>query len=104
MFVRALVLIIAASCTACSSIGKLCPACGDASATLPLEGNYITFEHPFTDAAADEVSKRAERICGQRKQFAMKTSSTCSLTKCTTHYQCANKPRPAAAAAQQPAK
>ncbi len=50
--------------------------------------NYLNFNHPYTDKAVADVLARAERICGQRKQMAIQTSKTCSLTKCTTNYQC----------------
>jgi hypothetical protein len=56
-----------------------------------MQSNYITFEHPFTDVAAEDVRIRAGKICEQRKQSAIKTVSTCSLTKCTTNYQCIDK-------------
>jgi len=55
------------------------------------EGNYQTYEHPFTDAAAADVRKRAERHCAEKKRIAVRTSSTCSLTQCTTSYQCMGK-------------
>ena len=50
--------------------------------------NYLNFNHPYTDQATADVLARAERLCGQRKQMAIQTSKTCSLTKCTTNYQC----------------
>ncbi len=50
--------------------------------------NYLNFNHPYTDKAVADVQARAERICGQRKQMAIQTSKICSLTKCTTNYQC----------------
>jgi hypothetical protein len=52
------------------------------------ETSYVTFEHPFTDAGAEEARKRAERQCGYKKQTAIKTKSTCSLSRCTTSFQC----------------
>jgi hypothetical protein len=99
-------LLFAALCTlaaGCGSIGNLCPGCASDVARIG-ESGYITFEHPFTEAAAEDVAKRAERLCGQRKQIAEKTSSTCSLTKCTTNYYCVDKPRPQAPTSPQPAK
>ena len=60
------------------------------------EGNYFTYEHAFTDAAAETVRKNAERQCGQKKLVPVKTSGTCSLSRCTTHFQCM-KPDEAAA-------
>jgi len=52
--------------------------------------DYMTFEHEFTDKAAQEIKRRAERICGEKKQAAEEVSSACSLTRCTTSYQCVN--------------
>jgi hypothetical protein len=63
-----------------------------APAYVSDDGNYIRFEHAFTDAAAAEVRDRAIRICGDRKQVAIKTTNVCSLTKCTTNYQCISSP------------
>jgi hypothetical protein len=53
-----------------------------------LEGNYLTYDHAFTDAAAAEVRRNAEATCRQRDQVAAGTSRACSLTRCTTSYQC----------------
>jgi hypothetical protein len=50
--------------------------------------NFLSFNHPFTDAAAADVRTRAERLCGLRKQAATQTSRSCSLTQCTTNFQC----------------
>lgn len=52
------------------------------------EGNYFTFDHPFSEAAAAAVRKNAERLCRQRDQVAFESSRACSLTQCTTSYQC----------------
>jgi hypothetical protein len=95
-------LLIAALLLGCSgcNLSSFCPGCDGVTIATPLESNYITFEHPFTDAAADEARIRAERICGQRKQIAFKTASACSLTRCTTHYQCADKPAATTATSQ----
>jgi hypothetical protein len=54
------------------------------------EGNYVTYQHAFTDAEAGTVEKNAERQCGQKKLVAVKVSSTCSLERCTTHFYCMN--------------
>ena len=59
-----------------------------------MAGNYLTYEHPFNDAAAEKVRKSAEEICKQRKQAALKTRSVCSLTRCFTDYQCVNPKDP----------
>jgi len=55
------------------------------------EGSYLTYDHPFTDAAALAVLRSAEKICAERKRNAMKSTSTCSLTQCTTHYLCVDQ-------------
>lgn len=69
-----------------------CAGLGTGSQLVVMEGNYMTFEHPFTDAAAEDVRKWAERLCAQRKQAAIKSGqNACSLTKCTTNYQCVDK-------------
>jgi hypothetical protein len=53
-----------------------------------FEANYVTFEHPFTDAGAEDARKRAAAQCAQRKQSAVKTTSACSFSRCTTSFQC----------------
>jgi len=55
---------------------------------VDLHDNYVAFKHPFTDASAEAVRKKADAICLQRKQVAIKTAGVCTLTKCTTNYQC----------------
>jgi hypothetical protein len=50
--------------------------------------NFLSFNHPFTDAAAADVRTRADRICGLRKQVVTQTSRSCSLAQCTTNFQC----------------
>lgn len=52
------------------------------------DSNYLTFNHPFTDSALAEIQSGAAKLCLERKQVAVKTSERCSLTKCTTNYQC----------------
>lgn len=64
-----------------------CAGCGTAQPYV-YEDNYLTYHHPFTDAAAAAVRKNAEKECAGRKQNAVKTQSTCSMTECTTNYQC----------------
>ena len=58
---------------------------------VTMESDYITYRYGFTDAAAAEVYKSAERLCGQRKEVPVRTSNACSLTDCTTSYQCVDK-------------
>jgi hypothetical protein len=53
-----------------------------------MEGNYFTYDHPFSDASAAAVRKNAEGVCRQRNRAAVETSRACSLTRCTTSYQC----------------
>lgn len=52
------------------------------------EGNYVTYDHPFTEASAQAVRKNAEGICRARDLAAFESSRACSLTQCTTSYQC----------------
>ncbi len=52
------------------------------------EGNYLTFQHEYTDAASAAAGQRAKKLCGEQKRAAVRTSGVCSLTRCTTHYQC----------------
>lgn len=68
----------------------LLAGCAEPSMLVGYEENenFLSFNHPYTDGAAADVRARAERLCGQRKQVAVQTSRTCSLTNCTTNYQC----------------
>lgn len=68
----------------------LLAGCADKSLLVGYEKdeNFLSFNHPFTDVAAADVRARAERLCGLRKQTVIQTSRTCSLTQCTTNYQC----------------
>jgi hypothetical protein len=68
----------------------LLAACADKNLLVGYEPdeNFLSFNHPFTDAAAADVRVRAERICGLRKQVVIQTSRTCSLEQCTTNFQC----------------
>lgn len=61
---------------------------GCANQLVVSEGNYVTLEHPFTDAGAESARAAAERLCKTRKQETVRTASACSLTRCTTHFQC----------------
>lgn len=67
---------------------------GCGAAPIIMEGNYLTYEHDFTDAAAQDVKKNAESLCRQRRQDALKVDSVCNLQKCFTHYQCVNPKDP----------
>ena len=74
-------MFLAAILTGCANLGVN-------SEIVVMEGNYITFRNPFTDAAQAEVKRRAEQICAGRKQVAYLTENVCSLTSCRTSYQC----------------
>lgn len=50
--------------------------------------NYLTFEHAFTDAGAEDARRRAEAQCQQRKKTAVKTEGRCTLQSCITSFQC----------------
>lgn len=50
--------------------------------------NFLTYSYLFTDKAAADVLASARKECLKRGKTAMQTSNTCSLEKCTTHYQC----------------
>jgi hypothetical protein len=64
----------------------LCAGCGPQP--YVMEGNYLTYDHPFSETSAAAVRKNAEGTCRQRGQAAVETSRACSLTQCTTSYQC----------------
>ena len=68
----------------------LLAACAETSLLVGYEPdqNFLSFNHPFTDAGAADVRTRAERICGLRKQVVTQTSRICSLEQCTTNFQC----------------
>ncbi len=68
---------------ACAGCGTIYP--------VTIEGNYLIYDLPFTDAAAQAALQNAANICAERKQDAIKTSNACSLTRCTTNYQCVPK-------------
>ena len=53
-----------------------------------FRANYSTFDHAFTDAGLAEAHRQAQRQCSERKRVADKTSNACSLTLCTTSFQC----------------
>ena len=72
------------------AITLACAACAQFE-IVANESDYLTYRHRFTDAAAAEVHKSAERLCAQTKQVPVKTTRTCSLTDCTTNYQCMSK-------------
>jgi hypothetical protein len=63
-----------------------CAGCG--KQVIVMEGNYVTLEHPFTEAGAESARALAAKECKARKQVAVRTGGACSLTLCTTHFQC----------------
>ena len=65
-------------------------ACAGCSAVriVAMNNNYVTLVHPFTDAGAETARGLAERECRMYRLVAVKTSDACSLSQCTTHYQC----------------
>ena len=52
------------------------------------EENYLSFSHPFSDSATAEVQAKAAELCAQRKKAVIQTTRSCSLSKCTTNFQC----------------
>ena len=68
-----------------------CAGCGAPPLLVTQESNYLTYEHAFTEAAAADARKGAEGTCAQKKLIAVRTSGACTLTRCTTHFQCMNK-------------
>jgi len=79
MTARALMLLTLL--TGCASLPPVSPVVTPGT-------NFTTFEHPFTDEAAEAIRQQAVKICAQQKKKAVKTQSVCSLTKCSTTYQC----------------
>jgi hypothetical protein len=81
-------LAIALSLAACATA---LAGCAPTSYLIVSEDNYYTFDRPFTDAAAEAVRKDAEKRCRERARVAIKINDTCSLTRCTTNYECVTK-------------
>ena len=80
MFIRALLLtVLLSSCADSLLVG------------FGQDTNYMTFDHSNSEKAIADVRTRAERLCQQRQQEAIKTQSVCSLTNCATNYQCVDK-------------
>ena len=63
------------------------------------ESNYLTFRHAFTEAAAERARKNAEKHCAEVKLIALRTRSTCTMTECSTDYQCMDREEAARVAA-----
>lgn len=80
------VLLLATSFLACAG-------CGMPRDYVNIEGGnpkYYSFQHAFTEAAANSTHARAEMYCARVKLVAVKTRSTCTMTECSTDYQCMN--------------
>ena len=80
--------------TRCPVLVALLLALGGCTEPDIMEGNYLSYDHPFNEAAAEKVRQNAEKLCAQRKQAAVKTRSVCSLTRCFTDYQCVDPKNP----------
>ena len=76
-------LAFLAACAGCAG--------GSTGYDLFMESNYLSYQHAFTDAAFEAVRKNAEKLCGERRQVAVKTTGTCSLDRCTTRYYCVDR-------------
>jgi hypothetical protein len=74
---------------ACMLLALLTGCAGDMGIRDSVNaGTYLTYEHTHTDAAARTARQRADKQCAYNKRIAVRTSSTCSLTSCTTHFHC----------------
>jgi len=73
---------------ACCLFALLLACAGCGTRIVAIQGNYLTFEHPFTDAGVESARALAEKDCKIRNQVAVRTSGACSLTQCTTNFQC----------------
>jgi len=68
-----------------------CAGCSAPPLLVAQETNYLTYEHAFTEAAAADARKDAGKLCARTKLVAVRTSGACTLTRCTTHFQCMSK-------------
>ena len=85
LLVLAIALLIATGLSACADTMVIGNESGDPRF---LDTNFLVFEHPFTDKGTAEARTRAERLCSQQKRLAIQTERACTLTQCTTSYQC----------------
>jgi len=71
-------------------LGLALAGCGVVGTVQPTinEGSYLTYDHAFTEAAAQAARTNAEKICAERRRVAVRTDTACSLKNCTTSYQC----------------
>jgi len=72
----------------------LLTASGGCSDLIVSAGNYLTYDHAFNDKAAAKAQADAEKLCAQRKQKAVQTRSVCTMTRCTTDFQCVDRKDP----------
>ena len=89
------VLLLAALCAGCQTPALLedltstsTHGSGFTNYNIFGEGQTVTYEYAFTDAAAENARKSADRHCAQRKRAAVKTGGTCTMTRCTAYYPC----------------
>ncbi len=50
--------------------------------------NFLTIKHPYTDKDLAEARAEAKKLCGDKKQVALQTEKVCSLSTCSTTFQC----------------
>jgi hypothetical protein len=81
-----IVFVLAAACAGCSAGYR--DYFSREGGIYDGQGNNLRFQHPFTEAAADKVHKQAERHCAETKLTAVRTRRTCTMTECSTDYQC----------------
>jgi len=58
---------------------------------MTVAENLISYDRPFTDAAAEVVRKDADMLCRDRSRLAIQVSNACDMTRCFTDYQCVTK-------------
>lgn len=80
--------------TRCALLIALPIAVAGCSDLIVAADNYLTYDHAFNDAAAAKARQSAEKLCAQRKQMAIETRSVCTLSRCTTSYQCVSRENP----------
>jgi len=63
--------------------------------TKPMDvrkgGDYVTIDHPFTDAGDAAALQRARQICAENKKVVEVRGRYCSLETCTTNYHCEDR-------------
>ncbi len=75
-------------------IALLMAGAGCYSGLIVAADNYLTYEYAFTDVAAAKARQEAEKLCAARKKMAVETRSVCTLSRCTTDYQCVDPKHP----------